>query len=75
MPRAVPDCSDAVDDSFIVGSLKNQVVDLKTTIPSFQLNLIQPAKRFTAVLNYLDKPNFSLLFASTPVHQTLLICA
>jgi hypothetical protein len=51
--------------SGLVGSIENQVFDLVTTIPTFQLDLYLPARNFTAVLSYLDTPNFEILCAAS----------
>ena len=46
-----------------MGSFQDEVFNFTTTVPYFQLNLYLPSKNFTAVLTYLDVPNFSILCA------------
>ena len=48
-------------------SYQDKVFNFTTTVPYFQLNLYLPSKNFTAVLTYLDVPNFSILCALIPV--------
>jgi len=58
LPSAVPGSG-----SGLVGSYENKVFNFTTTVPYFQLNLYLPSQNFTAVLTYLDGPNFSILCA------------
>ena len=46
-----------------MGNYRDQVFNFTTTVPYFQLNLFLPSQNFTAVLTYLDVPNFSILCA------------
>ena len=56
------------DGSGLVGAFGDtKAFDFNTTIPSFELLLYLPAREFTAVLTYLDTPNFSLLCALPPL--------
>ena len=56
--------------SGLVGSYQDKVFNFTTTVPYFQLNLYLPSKNFTAVLTYLDVPNFSILCALLPAPST-----